>query len=69
VDYKPKSVDGLDKSRKVGKDDLPSLESELQVVGNKIKEISTEIEHARRQEIYLKEAGGMISNLFINTYG
>ncbi len=58
VDYKPRTVDGLDKSRKVAKDDIPSLESQLQVVGDKIKAISTEIEHARRQEIYLKEAGG-----------
>jgi hypothetical protein len=60
VDYKPHTVDGLDKSRKVAKDDIPSLESQLQIVGDKIKEISTEIEHARHQEIYLKEAGGNV---------
>lgn len=60
VDYKPLAVDGTDKSRKIVKDYVPTLESELAVIGEKIKDISTEIEHARRQELYLKEAGGMI---------
>ncbi len=65
VDYKPRAVDGSDKSRKVAKDDIPSLESQLQVVGDKIKEISKEIEHARRQEAYLKETGGECCNYAI----
>lgn len=60
VDYKPLSVDGKDKSRKIMKEDVPTLESELQIIGEKIKDISTEIEHARRQELYLKEAGGNV---------
>lgn len=62
VDYKPKSsVEG----RKVGKDDMNTLSSQLEVLGSRIKAISQEIDHARRQEIAMKEAGGKLLRLLI----
>lgn len=54
VDYKPNATE----SRKVGKDDMSGLDKQLELMGNRIKEISREIEHARKQEIAMKEAGG-----------
>ena len=54
VDYKPNGSD----SRKVGKEDMSTLEKQLELMGSRIKDISTEIEHARRQEIAMKESGG-----------
>jgi len=53
VDYKPKTAEG----RKVGKDDMSTLSSQLDLLGGRIKDISREIDHARRQEIAMKEAG------------
>lgn len=58
VDYKPLPANGIDSSRKVGKDDMSALESQLERMNERIREISKEIEHARRQEISMKEAGG-----------
>eukprot|EP01033_Poteriospumella_lacustris_P008837 gene8837-6364_t len=56
VDYKVLSEDGKDLSRQLSKDDVPSLQSELQSIERKIKEISLEIDHAKRQETFLNEA-------------
>ena len=61
-EYKPHSPDGQDLSRKVGKDDIQSLESQLQIVEKSIKDISEVIEHAKKQEMSLKEAGESTSN-------
>jgi tetrahydromethanopterin S-methyltransferase subunit B len=58
VDYKPVALDGKDLSRVVSKEDVPSLINDLQAIDRKIKEISTEIEHAKRQEAYLNKANG-----------
>lgn len=61
VDYKPKATDG----RKVGKDDMTTLSAQLDVMSGRIKDISREIEHARKQEISMKEAGGKLLALFL----
>lgn len=53
VDYKPNKTD-----RKVGKDEIPSVESQLSDAQSKIEDISNEIDHAKQQEALLKEAGG-----------
>lgn len=55
VDYKPRTADGY--SRKVAKGDIPSLSDQIPIIEAKLKEISVEIEHARVQELALKEAG------------
>lgn len=68
VDYKPRFMDGEDKSRKVAKDEIPSLESQLQGVGQQIKAISRAIDHARHQEVYLKEIGGTVKHLFLKNF-
>lgn len=62
VDYKVLSEDGKDLSRQLSKDDVPSLQSELQSIERKIKEISLEIDHAKRQEAFLNEANGKTIN-------
>jgi hypothetical protein len=54
VDYKPNATE----SRKVGKDDMSGLDKQLEVMHTRIQDISREIEHARKQEIAMKEAGG-----------
>jgi hypothetical protein len=51
-----------DSSRKVKEDELPTLERQLLEVQTKIDEISKEIEHTRKQEMSLKEAGETISS-------
>lgn len=61
-EYKPHSADGQDLSRKVGKDEIPSLESQLQTVKKNIEDISEVIEHAKKQEMSLKDAGESTSN-------
>lgn len=48
---------GLDSFRKVGKDDIPTLEGHLKAAEDALGEISREIEFARRQEVRLREAG------------
>lgn len=58
VDYKAVSEDGKDNSRQVSKDDVPTIQTELQEIERKIKEVSLEIEHAKRQEAYLNKANG-----------
>ena len=60
VDYKPSTTD----SRKVAKDDISTLDKQLEVMNTRIKEISQEIEHARKQEIAMKEAGGKLHSCF-----
>jgi hypothetical protein len=55
VDYKPRH-DGY--GRKVVKSDVPVLSDQIPILEAKLKEISTEIEHAHVQENFLKEAGG-----------
>jgi hypothetical protein len=54
VDYKPNATE----SRKVGKDDMSGLDKQLELMHTRIQDISREIEHARKQEIAMKEAGG-----------
>lgn len=58
VDYKAVNEDGKDNSRQVSKDDVPTIQTELQEIERKIKEVSLEIEHARRQEASLNKANG-----------
>jgi hypothetical protein len=58
VDYKPVASDGKDMSRVVSKDDVPTLQNDILAIERKIKEISSEIEHAKRQETYLNKANG-----------
>jgi len=60
VDYKPLDADGKDNSRQLNKDDVPTLQSDLQLIERQIREISEEIEHAKRQEAYLIKANGKI---------
>jgi hypothetical protein len=66
VDYKPNSTE----SRKVGKDDMSALDKQLELMNIRIKDISREIEHARRQEIAMKEASGksLCSTAFQDCY-
>ncbi|KAJ1424108.1 emp24/gp25L/p24 family/GOLD-domain-containing protein [Ochromonadaceae sp. CCMP2298] len=51
VDYKPKA------DRRVGKEDVSTLEKQVFLMGERIREISKEIEHARLQELAMKAAG------------
>ncbi len=60
VDYKPVTADGKDLSHVVSKDEVPSLLTDLQSIDMKIREISSEIEHAKRQEAFLNTANGKI---------
>ncbi len=62
VDYKPKTA-GVEGGRKVGKDDMSTLTAQLDVLSERIRDISREIEHARTQEIDMKQAGGMYCTL------
>eukprot|EP01032_Pedospumella_encystans_P016273 gene16273-18571_t len=55
VDYKPKTAG--EGGRKVGKDDMSTLSAQLDVLSERIRDISREIEHARKQEIDMKQAG------------
>lgn len=65
VDYKALSEDGKDLSRQVSKDEVPTLQAELQSIERKIKEISLEIDHAKRQEAALNDANGMVFRIMI----
>ena len=49
---------GLDPSKRVGKDEIPTLESELLAAEESLNDISREIEFARKQEILLTLATG-----------
>lgn len=60
VDYKTLSEEGKDLSRQISKDDVPSLQTELQFIERKIKEVALEIDHAKRQEAFLNQANGEI---------
>jgi hypothetical protein len=60
VDYKPNATE----SRKVGKDDMSGLDKQLELMHTRILDISREIEHARKQEIAMKEAGGEFARTF-----
>ena len=61
IDFKStiKARAGLDPSKRVGRDEIPSLESELLAAEESLNDISREIEFARKQEILLTEAAGM----------
>lgn len=50
--------EGHDTSRQLNKDDVPTLQQDLQSIERQIKEITIEIEHAKRQEAYLNQANG-----------
>mmetsp|Transcript_23255 Transcript_23255/g.25497 ORF Transcript_23255/g.25497 Transcript_23255/m.25497 type:complete len:209 (-) Transcript_23255:157-783(-) len=62
VDYKPVTADGKDLSHVVSKDEVPSLLTDLQSIDMKIREISSEIEHAKRQEAFLNKANETTSS-------
>lgn len=62
VDYKPMAADGKALSRKVGKDDITGLERKLEQMSERLKEISKEIEHARKQEIAMKQSSESTSS-------
>ena len=59
VDLKTKrSLSGVDPSKRVGKAEIPSLETELLAAEESLNDISREIEFARKQEILLTQATG-----------
>jgi hypothetical protein len=62
TDYKALSEDGKDLSRQVSKDDVPSLQTELLSIDRKIKEITADIEHAKRQEANLNQANELTNS-------
>lgn len=68
VNYKPLNADGSDSSRVVNKDEVPTLQQDLQLIERKLKDISIEIEHAKRQESYLNTATGKISTISLLLY-
>ena len=49
---------GADPSKKLGKDEIPTLESQLKAAEDTLSEISKEIDFTRRQEVLLRQAGG-----------
>ena len=53
VEYKTETS-----GRKINSDELPSLEKQLGAIQEQIDLISDEIEHSRKQEATLQEAGG-----------
>ena len=56
---------GADPSKKLGKDEIPTLESQLKAAEDTLSEISKEIDFTRRQEVLLRQAGG---NTYIYIY-
>lgn len=61
VDFKSRrSRQGEDPSKRIGKAELPSLETELLAAEESLNDISREIEFARKQEILLTQATGMM---------
>jgi 2-phosphoglycerate kinase len=58
VDYRNRRGDP---SKKVGKDEIPTLESALKAAEDSLSEIAKEIDFARRQEVLLRDAGGVQS--------
>lgn len=59
IDYKSRrSRQGEDPSKRIGKAELPSLETELLAAEESLNDISREIEFARKQEILLTQATG-----------
>ena len=59
VDYKNR---GVDPSKKIAKNDIPSLESALKAAEDSLSEIAKEIDFARRQEVLLRIAGEATSS-------
>lgn len=59
IDYRNR---GADPSKKVGKDEIPSLESQLKAAEDSLSEIVKEIDFARRQEVLLRTAGETTSS-------
>lgn len=62
IDFKTRTSRGADPSKKVGKEDMPTLENELKAAEGALQEISREIDFARRQEVLLREAGETTSS-------
>jgi len=67
VDFKSRDAEGegaaaLENFRKVGKNDLPSLETHLKSAEVSMAEIIKEIEFAKEQEILLKAANDMTTS-------
>lgn len=59
IDFKSKRARlGSDPSKKVVKEEIPSLESELLAAEESLNDISREIEFARKQEVLLTQATG-----------
>lgn len=59
IDYRNR---GADPSKKVGRDEIPSLESQLKAAEDSLSEIAKEIDFARRQEVLLRTTGEMTSS-------
>jgi emp24/gp25L/p24 family/GOLD len=65
VDAKPKAANAktrADPSKRVVKEDIPTLESQLLAAEEILSDISNEIEFARKQEIVLKEAADVTAS-------
>jgi len=57
VEFKSRSAQAIESARKVGKEQLPSLQLQLKSAEDSLMEVSREIDFARRQEALLREAG------------
>jgi hypothetical protein len=58
VDFKSRKG-GFDPSKKIDKENIPTLEAQLKAAEETLSDVSTEIEFARTQELLLREASGM----------
>jgi hypothetical protein len=59
VDFKSRKG-GFDPSKKIEKEDIPTLEAQLKAAEETLTDVSREIEFARVQEAELREATGTI---------
>jgi len=57
IDYKNRDYDLPDPSKKVEKDNIPTLENQLKMAESSLHLISNEIDFARRQEVELRDSG------------
>ena len=55
----------MDPSKRVDKEAIPTLETELLAAEESLNDISREIEFARKQELLLKEATGVYVRMCI----
>jgi hypothetical protein len=54
--FKDRQVDEL---KRLSKQNVPTLEYQLKIAEESMQEIIYEIDYAKRQEVLLREAGGM----------